>query len=281
MNITQRIDKAIDYIGKHIDEKLTIDQISNIACLSQYHFHRLFTAYTGLSLHQLIRWLRLKRAAHQLITERDKKIIDIALSAGFASHEAFSRAFKLACGQNPSQFRRQSSWHHWDTPPYSWPIKGERMDVSIISCTKKSLAAIKHQGDARTFGNTVNKLITWAKAQPIDVKPRAGEAYCFAYNDPDAVPVEQFQADLAIQVPDSFNVSGDAFKTVLPAGRYAVAKHIGSRSNISETVYSMYRNWLPHSHEEPGELPIVFRYQNFDQDVAETELVTEVMLLLK
>jgi len=67
MNYERQLQKVIDYIGKNLDEKLTLDQLSHVACFSKYHFHRIFTAFTGLSLQQFIRWLRLKRAAHQLI----------------------------------------------------------------------------------------------------------------------------------------------------------------------------------------------------------------------
>ncbi|MFO9162862.1 AraC family transcriptional regulator, partial [Legionella pneumophila serogroup 1] len=94
MNYKQQLDKVIEFIGKHLDEKLDLTQLSQIACFSKYHFHRLFTAYTGLSLQHYIRWLRLKRAAHQLIVDRNKTIIEIAISAGFESHEAFTRVFK-------------------------------------------------------------------------------------------------------------------------------------------------------------------------------------------
>ncbi|NJL68263.1 MAG: AraC family transcriptional regulator, partial [Microcoleus sp. SM1_3_4] len=50
--------------------------------------------YTGLSLQHYIKWLRLKRAAHQLIVDKDSTIITIALNAGFESQESFTRAFK-------------------------------------------------------------------------------------------------------------------------------------------------------------------------------------------
>jgi AraC family transcriptional regulator len=91
MNYKQQLEKVIEFIGKHLVEKLDLTQLSAIACFSKYHFHRLFTVYTGLSLQQYIRWLRLKRAAHQLVVERNKTIIEIAINAGFESHEAFTR----------------------------------------------------------------------------------------------------------------------------------------------------------------------------------------------
>ena len=58
----------------------------------------------------------LKRAAHQLIVDKDQSIINIAINAEFESHEAFSRAFKQACGFSPNQYRRGSSWSYWSSP---------------------------------------------------------------------------------------------------------------------------------------------------------------------
>jgi AraC family transcriptional regulator len=46
-------------------------------------------------------------------------------------------------------------------------------------------------------------------------------------------------------------------------------------------VYSMYREWLPTSGEQLGDLPSIFCYYNFEHEVAETELLTECLLLLK
>src|SRR5580692_146497 len=108
MNYRYQLEKVIEFIGKHLDDDLDLTQLSEVACFSKYHFHRLFTAYTGLSLQQYIRWLRLKRAAHQLIVDKEKSIIEIAMNAGFESHEAFTRAFKQICGVSPSEFRTQS-----------------------------------------------------------------------------------------------------------------------------------------------------------------------------
>lgn len=101
MDYKARIEKVIAYIGENLDEELSLETLCQVACFSKYHFHRLFTANTGVSLQNYIKWLRLKRAAHQLMMEKEDTILNIALNAGFESHEAFSRAFKQACGQIP------------------------------------------------------------------------------------------------------------------------------------------------------------------------------------
>ena len=282
MSYKERVDRVIDFIGKHLDEELELDELCRIACFSKYHFHRLFTAYTGLPLMGYIKWLRLKRAAHQLIVHKEETIINIALDAGFESHESFSRAFKQVCGQSPSEFRLKSSWHTWEVPPYSLH-KGDikMINVSIKELPARRLAVIEHYGDPKKVGETASKLIAWAKAQPVNLKPKPGEAFGFGYGDPKEVPAEEFRFDLAITVPQTLKLDGEVIEKQLPAGRYAVISHKGSREAISEKIYWLYRDWLPQSGEELGDLPCIFCYYNFDHEVAETELITEVWLLLK
>lgn len=282
MNYEKRFKKVIEFIGKNLDEELTLSQLSDVACFSKYHFHRLFTSHTGLSLHQYIRWLRLKRAAHQLIIDFDKPIIEIAMNAGFESHETFTRVFKQSCGMSPSEFRSLSSWKTWETPPYSFAKVGAiKMNVDIKNAKEKRLAVIEHRGDPQGVANSVNKLINWAKSQPMKLKPKPGEAFAFAYDDPKTTPAEEFRFDLGITIPEGLSLKGEIVEKWLPAGRYAIALHKGSRDNIGDTVYALYRDWLPNSNEELGDLPCIFCYYNFDHEVSETELLTECWLLLK
>lgn len=282
MNYQRQLEKVIQFIGQHVDEKLSLTQLSEVVCFSKFHFHRLFTAYTGLSLQQYIRWLRLKRAAHQLIVDKRQSIITIAINAGFESHEAFTRAFKQSCGMSPSQFRQQSSWHVWEEPPYCLPKKqGETMNVAIKTIQEKRLAVLEHRGTPEKVGDSVNRLIDWAKSQTINIKPKAGEAFGFAYDDPKTVAPEDFRFNLGITVPEQLKLNGDIIEKRLSAARYAVAIHKGSRDKIGDTVYALYRDWLSNSGEELGDLPCIFCYYNFDHEVAETELITECWLLLK
>jgi len=280
MSYKERVDRVIDFIGKHLDEELELDELCRIACFSKYHFHRLFTAYTGLPLMNYIKWLRLKRAAHQLIVHKEETIINIALDAGFESHESFARAFKQVCGQSPSEFRRERNWESFENPPQPMHIKGEKiMTITIKELPAKRVAVMEHHGDPMRLSDTLDKLITWAKAQPINLKPKAGEAFGFGYHDPREVKPEEFRFDLALSVPQDFKLNDQVTERTLPAGRYAVTMHKGSRVNIGVTIYSIYRDWLPQSGEELGDLPCI--YYNFDHEVAETELITEVWLLLK
>lgn len=78
-----KIKQVLDYIDQHADQNLSIERLSRISCLSLFHFHRLFSAFTGMSLYQYILFVRLKRAANQLVFTKEKIITDIAFDAGF------------------------------------------------------------------------------------------------------------------------------------------------------------------------------------------------------
>lgn len=282
MNYHKQLQKVIDYIGEHLDEEMSLESLSNISCLSKFHFHRLFTACTGLSLLQYIKWLRLKRAAHQLVVDQDQSIINIAINAGFESHEAFSRAFKKECGLSPSQYRRGFNFAHWETPPYCLPKVGKNnMKIDIQSSQKIRLAVVEHRGDPELLIESFNKLMAWMKAQFNSLKLKPRESFAIAYDDPAITKASEFRLDLGIKVPENLKLDSGVVEKYLPAGRYAVAMHKGSRNNIGDTVYALYRDWVPSSGEQLGDLPCVFCYHNFEHEVAETELLTECWLLLK
>ncbi|MCL9780133.1 AraC family transcriptional regulator [Vibrio sp. S4M6] len=283
MKDEQRVQATIDYIGQHLDEELSLDTLCKVACFSKFHFHRLFTAYTGLSLQQYIRWLRLKRAAHQLVVDHTRPIIEVALEAGFESRQSFTRAFKQVCGSTPGQFRSDGSWRVWESPPYIVSKLGENaMDVIVKQVSSRRLAVLEHRGDPSGLGQSVNRLVTWAKSLPINVKPSAGDAFGFAYDDPATTPAEKFRFDLALTVPESLVIEDkNILDKRLPEGKYAIAVHKGSRDSIGDTIYAVLRDWLPQSGESLEDFPCLFCYQNFDHEVADTELVTECWFLLQ
>lgn len=92
------------YIREHIHEPLPRDVLAEVAGFSIPHFHRVFTAETGESAASYIRRMRLERAARKLRMGA-VDITEVALAAGYDSHAAFGKAFKVQFGLSPSGFR--------------------------------------------------------------------------------------------------------------------------------------------------------------------------------
>ena len=99
-----RIQATIDYIDSHLDDELDIQALAARTEMSFWHFLRVFRATVGETVKDYIRRRRLTRAAYELL-ETDQNIIDVALGAGFETHEAFTRAFRAQFGVSPREFR--------------------------------------------------------------------------------------------------------------------------------------------------------------------------------
>src|SRR6185503_10797190 len=99
-----RVERVSQYLADHIDDPIDFRQLSDVACMSPYHFHRVYHALRGETVNETIRRFRLHRAAVELIAG-GSRVQAIAARAGYGSHEAFTRAFKLAYGVPPAQYR--------------------------------------------------------------------------------------------------------------------------------------------------------------------------------
>lgn len=84
--------------------------------MSRFHFDRVVSAVAGESPGAFRRRIRLERAAYQLVGS-GRGVLDVAIDAGYASHEAFTRAFIRAYGAAPSVWRRTPSRTFWLEAP--------------------------------------------------------------------------------------------------------------------------------------------------------------------
>ncbi len=103
----ESITRAMLFIQTRLDAPPSLAEVAEGAAFSPYHFHRLFTAYTGESLSAFVRRLRLERAANRLRQTFDP-VTEIALDVGYETPTNFSRAFRQYFGQSPSTFRAEN-----------------------------------------------------------------------------------------------------------------------------------------------------------------------------
>jgi AraC family transcriptional regulator len=102
----KQVQPVFAYAAAHLDDDLSLAALADQAGLSAFHLHRMFSAAAGETPKQYTLRLRLGRAAARLLTSEDS-ILDIALSCGFQSHEAFCRAFRRCFQMTPSAYRER------------------------------------------------------------------------------------------------------------------------------------------------------------------------------
>lgn len=108
----QRLQRVSDFIADNIAEDISLNDLSNVSCLSPFHFSRAFKASTGASPIQFLSNLRMIRTKELLASTRHS-VDAIALQVGYASGASLSRAFKKLTGTSPARYRNQRrSWQH-------------------------------------------------------------------------------------------------------------------------------------------------------------------------
>ena len=105
--MTDRFVAFVDRLGADLDTMPTrAEDMAAAAHLSRFHFERVIMAIAGESPTRFRARILLERAAHRMTTT-DATLLDIAVEAGYSSHEAFTRAFRREYGVAPSVWRRR------------------------------------------------------------------------------------------------------------------------------------------------------------------------------
>jgi AraC family transcriptional regulator len=108
--------RFVDLLTEALDDhEVTGEDLASRLYLSRYHFDRIITSVAGEPPNRFRRRILLERAAYRLLTTR-RTILDVAVEAGYGSHEAFTRAFTRAYGVGPGQWRARPTRTHIDAP---------------------------------------------------------------------------------------------------------------------------------------------------------------------
>ena len=276
-----RFNAVLAYIDANLDGDLSVKTLSQVANFSAFHFHRQFTGYVGVPVARYVQLMRLRRAAHRLASFGDCSVLDAALDAGFESPEAFSRAFRRAFGMAPSLFRQHPNWQVWSAvfvvPHFSRSII---MQVQIMEFTEARVAALEHRGPPGLLNESVRKFIDW-RMQSGQSPVSSSRTFGIPYGNPDTTPQDAFRFAICGEIhepvaPNAYGVR----ELVIPGGRCAVVRHVGSTDHIGETIYPIYRDWLPMSGEELRDQPLFFHYLSAYPETPQDQWQTDIYIPL-
>jgi AraC family transcriptional regulator len=105
----------VEAVAASLDEATRGEELAARLHVSRSQLDRVVTAASGEAPGRLRRRILLERAAFRLL-EGELGILDVAIEAGYASHEAFTRAFRRAYGYAPSAWRSEPGPMHLHAP---------------------------------------------------------------------------------------------------------------------------------------------------------------------
>lgn len=104
-NTLVNLNLVIDFMKTHYSEKITLDTVAQMSCLSKYYFARAFKQYTGYTYTEYLDLLRVK-AAESLLKDSTIPISNIAITCGYFTVSSFNRSFLKRNGCTPTKFRQ-------------------------------------------------------------------------------------------------------------------------------------------------------------------------------
>jgi len=271
-----RLERVFRWLADHLDDTVDLARLADVACLSPYHFHRVYRAMQGETAADTVRRLRLHRAAVELITG-ELPVSRIARRAGYGSQEAFTRAFKVAYGVPPARYRASFV----PMPAYGQEDAMETMtyEATIRDTTAIHVAVLPHRGPYVNIGSTFERLMALAAGQGL-LGPEV-RTFGVYYDDPAASPPNALRADACLALPEDRVPAGELQVKVIRGGRYAVVHHVGPYAELERPYKWLYGSWLAQSGEEPDNAPLVEEYLNDARTVPASELRTAIWLPLR
>lgn len=284
----RRIHCAQDYIERHLDEPLALEAIAKAAALSPYHFHRLYSAITGETLHQFIQRLRLEKAKSQLTCYPEKPITEIALDCGFSSSATFARAFRAEYHMSASVYRsrarfgpgseefdggkickairkdgKATSNETWEKEAVdtervstrSVPVPIAAKHVTVENMEAFTVAYVRHvgpyAGDGALFGRLFGRLAAWAGPRGL-LGPKT-RSLCIYHDNPDVTEPAKLRLSCCVSVPPGTKAEGEVGVMEIPSGKYARAHFEISEKEFGGAWQWFLGQWMPESGYQPAD----------------------------
>ena len=115
----RRLLRSRDWLAASFQDPVTLHDAARQACLSPYHYQRLFSRVFGESPHEFLTRRRIERA-RQLLAHDHDDVTGVCLAVGYSSLGSFSTLFRQQVGLSPSEFRRglRKLFPPPELPPY-------------------------------------------------------------------------------------------------------------------------------------------------------------------
>jgi AraC family transcriptional regulator len=307
--------RALLRIVAQLDEALDLPSLAREAALSPLHFHRVFRGMVGETPLELHRRLRLERAAFELTTG-DAPVTRIAFDAGYETHEAFTRAFRLAFACSPSELRKAAQAAndpnadsalaaprrhitarvgvHFDPAyvalkndpaaaaasvlPASTFLPGvSLMNVEIRELPALRLATVTHRGPYPQISQAFAKLAELAGPAGLFTAPDITMIALY-HDDPETTPPDELRSEAALTIAEHAVLPAGLGEARIAAGSYATTTHVGPYNALGDVWARLMGDWLPRSGKRLGPGTSFEIYRNTPADVAPESLVTELYL---
>jgi AraC family transcriptional regulator len=242
MDYTENVNKAIQFLEANISKNILLEEVADFACLSIFHFHRIFKTLTQTTAKQYLTRLRLECAAH-LLAHTFSEISQIAVEVGYNNHETFTRAFKSHFEITPAQYRLDNQRVIIEKKAKFEErllnLESLNIDQPIIKYLDKTFVAyIRHTGSYTNVGKVWNQLLLWNLTH--FHFGRHTSTLGIVHDNPEITDTENIRYDACIVLKNEIKAKGTIQCKAIEGGKYAVFRYKGAYDNFYEVYDYIY-----------------------------------------
>jgi AraC family transcriptional regulator len=272
MEPLNHLNLAMRYIEANLEDEIDFQKVSQLAGCSEYHFRRMFSFLSGMSLSEHIRRRRLSQAAMEL-SQSNVKVIDLAVKYGYDSPDSFSRAFQALHGLTPTEARTEGVFLK-AVPPMTFQLTvqgGNEMDYRIVEKETFYIVGLKKRVSLVYNGVNPEIAAMWQSLTEDDIKdlkqrsnvePTGLVSGSLNFTEGRA---EGTELDHVIGVAANNANSGKWEALAVPASTWAVFTARGKFPDALQNVWGrIYSEWFPMSGYEVSQGPEILWNESKD-----------------
>mgnify|MGYP000123046730 CR=1 FL=1 len=255
MDSLESMNLALAYIEDSLSGEIDWQQVERLALCSEYHFRRMFSYLAGIPLSEYVRRRRLTLAAFDL-QHSEVSVIDTAVTYGYSSPDAFTRAFAALHGVTPTEARTTGQpLKAYPRMTFQLTIRGasemnyrieEKAAFGIVGLMKR--VKLVYEGVnpeiASMWVSLDENTIATLKALS-DVEPRG---FISASTNFSEGRLESSELDHYIGVATTHPVTDGLTRLPVRASTWAVFESVGPFPETLQNIWGrIYAEWFPSS----------------------------------
>ncbi|WP_420602668.1 AraC family transcriptional regulator [Flagellimonas sp.] len=272
----QKLNKVVEYIHNHLDEKIEIKTLAELSHFSPFHFHRITRALLGEPIGTYITRIRLETAA-KMIRYSELSIEEICYHVGYETPSSLTKAFRQHFGTTPSKYRKNKKIN-FKTAVHMEATALNIKKPKVVSLDQKNCIYLTLKGayEKLDYPSAWTKLWQVVKEQKLFT---AGiEHFGQPFDDPNVTEENNIRYDACLVIHKEAKSSGQVGTKVLKGGRFVVFHYQGSYSNLGSVYDYIFNTWLMESDHELRDEPVREKYLNNPEKTAEDKLKTEIYI---
>ncbi len=248
MEWIQSLNSAINYMEEHLLTDLSCEEIAKHIHSTSFHFQRVFSLLTGMTVGEYIRNRRLSLAGQELIIS-DAKVIEVSLKYGYETPESFTKAFSRFHGITPNQAKREgSSLKSFNRLIIKIELEGGNiMDYKIVKREEYTVLAKTRYFTSENSTEEIPKF--WSEY----FRDGSHKTVCgmLGICEQEKEGCKEFRYGIGSECSENAEVPNGFEKLTIPAYTWAVFKCVGPMPHTIQNMWKrVYSEWLPQSEYE-------------------------------